>query len=92
MKRILKKVAGLALAAMALAAFACKIEIKTEWKDKTYCSAVTFTSEATADGVKVTMATTTAGAVIYYTTDGTLPTKESTKYSEAVEFTKDATV
>ena len=79
---------------MALAAFGCKTDtdIETELKDKTYCSAVTFTSEATADGVKVTMATTTEGAVIYYTTDGTLPTKESTKYSEAVEFTQDATV
>ena len=77
---------------MALAAFGCKTDTETEWKDKNYCSAVTFTSEATADGVKVTMATTTEGAVIYYTTDGTLPTKESTKYSEAVEFTKDATV
>lgn len=77
---------------MALAAFGCKTDTETEWKDKNYCSAVTFTSEATADGVKVTMATTTEGAVIYYTTDGTLPTKKSTKYSKAVEFTKDATV
>lgn len=77
---------------MALAAFGCKTDTETEWKDKIYCSAVTFISEATADGVKVTMATTTEGAVIYYTTDGTLPTKKSTKYSEIVEFTKDATV
>ena len=77
---------------MVLAAFGCKTDTETEWKDKTYCSAVTFTSEATADGVKVTMATTTEGAVIYYTTDGTLPTEKSIKYSEAVEFTKDATV
>ena len=60
---------------MALAAFGCKTEI--EYVDKTYCSAVTFTSEATADGVKVTMATTTEGAVIYYTTDGTLPTEKA---------------
>ena len=84
--------AALAVMVMALAVFGCKTDIETEWKDKNYCSAVTFTSEATADGVKVTMATTTEGAVIYYTTDGTVPTKESTKYSEAVEFTKDATV
>ena len=75
---------------MALAAFGCKSEI--QYVDKTCCSAVTFTSEATADGVKVTMATTTDGAVIYYTTDGTLPTEKSTKYSKAVEFTKDVTV
>ena len=89
-----KWIAALAVIVMGLTVFGCKTDtdIETEWKDKTYCSAVTFTSEATADGVKVTMATTTAGAVIYYTTDGTLPTKESTKYSEAVEFTQDATV
>lgn len=85
-------IAVLSAMVMALAAFGCKTDTETEWKDKTYCSAVTFTSEATADGVKVTMATTTEGAVIYYTTDGTLPTKKSTKYSKAVEFTKDATV
>ncbi|MCI6826907.1 MAG: chitobiase/beta-hexosaminidase C-terminal domain-containing protein, partial [Spirochaetia bacterium] len=92
MKSVLKKVAWLVLAALALAVFGCKTDTETEWKDKIYCSAVTFTSEVTADGVKVTMATTTEGAVIYYTTDGTLPTKESTEYSEAVEFTQDATV
>ena len=83
-------IAALAVMIMTFAAFGCKSEI--QYVDKTYCSAVTFTSEATADGVKVTMATTTEGAVIYYTTDGTLPTKESTKYSKAVEFTQDATV
>ena len=84
--------AALAVMVMALAVFGCKTDIETEWKDKNYCSAVTFTSESTADGVKVTMATTTEGAVIYYTTDGTVPTKESTKYSEAIEFTQDATI
>ena len=86
--------AALAVMVMALAAFGCKTdtETETELKDKIYCSAVTFTSESTADGVKVTMATTTEGAVIYYAKDGTLPTKESTEYREAVEFTKDATV
>ena len=88
MKSVLKKVAWLVLAALALAAFGCKsdTDIETELKDKTYCSAVTFTSEATADGVKVAMATTTEGAVIYYTTDGTLPTEKSTKYSTFFPF------
>ncbi len=82
------------LAAMALAftAFGCKTDTEIEWKDKSYCSAVTFTSQATEDGVKVTMTTTTEGAAIYYTTDGTVPTAKSTKYSEPVEFTKDAMV
>ena len=62
------------LAAMALVftAFGCKTE--TEQKDKTYCSAVTFTSQAIEDRVKITMATATEDAKIYYTTDGTAPT------------------
>ncbi len=77
---------------VALAAFGCKTETETEWKDKNYCSAVTFTSEATDGGVKVTMATATEGAKIYYTTDGTAPTAESTGYTEPVEFKKDATL
>ena len=80
------------LAAMALVftAFGCKTD--TEYVDKNYCSAVTFTSQSTEDGVKVTMATSTKGATIYYTTNGTAPTAEITKYSEPVEFTKDVTV
>ena len=75
---------------VALAAFGCKTE--TEWKDKTFCSAVTFTSQAIEGGVKVAMATVTEGAAIYYTTDGTVPTEKSKKYSEAIEFTEDVTV
>ena len=92
MKNKIKLIAVISAMVMALTAFGCKTDTGTEWKDKTYCSAVTFTSQATEDGVKVTMATTTEGAVIYYTTDGTIPTEKSTKYSEPVEFTKDATV
>ena len=82
------------LAAMALVftAFGCKTDTEIEWKDKSYCSAVTFTSQATEDGVKVSMESSTEGATIYYTTDGTAPTAESTKYSEPVEFTTDVTV
>ena len=76
--------------ALAFTMFGCKPEI--QYVDKTYCESVTFASEATENGVKVTMATATNEAVIYYTTDGTAPTAESTKYSEAVEFTEDVTV
>ena len=50
---------------VALAAFGCKTETETEWKDKTFCSAVTFTSQAIEGGVKVAMATVTEGAAIY---------------------------
>ena len=92
MKNKIKLFAVLAAMALVFTAFGCKTDTETEWKDKTYCSAVIFTSQATDDGVRVTMATTTEGAAIYYTTDGTAPTVESTKYSEAVEFKKDATV
>ena len=84
--------AAFAAMVMALAAFGCKTDTETEWKDKTYCSAVTFTSEATADGVKITMATTTEGAVIYYTTDGTEPTAESREYTAAISVTPPMTL
>ena len=92
MKNKIKLLAVISAIVMALTAFGCKTDTETEWKDKTYCSAVTFTSKATEDGVKVTMATTTEGAAIYYTTDGTIPTEKSTKYSEPVKFTTDITV
>ena len=90
MKNKIKLIAVISAMVMALTAFGCKTE--TEYVDKNYCSAVTFTSQSTEDGVKVTMATSTKGATIYYTTNGTAPTAEITKYSEPVEFTEDATV
>ncbi len=90
MKNKIKLLAVLAATVMALTAFGCKTE--TEYVDKNYCSAVTFTSQSTEDGVKVTMATSTKGAAIYYTTNGTAPTAEITKYSEPVVFTEDATI
>ena len=92
MKKKHKLFAVISAMVITFTAFGCKTDTEIEWKDKSYCSAVTFASEATENGVKVTMATATKEAVIYYTTDGKAPTAESTKYSEAVEFTKDATV
>ena len=61
--------------------------IRTEYLDKTYASAVTFTvteTEAGSGVVTVTMATTTEGAEIYYTTDGSTPTDESPLYESAL--------
>ena len=49
-------------------------------------------SGAVDSGTTVTITCSTEGAKIYYTIDGTLPTEKSTKYSEAIEFTQDATI
>ena len=85
--------AVLSAIAIGLAVFGCKTEIETEYVDKTYAEAVTFTAEdAGEDGVKVAMASKTEGAAIYYTTDGTEPTENSEKYTEAVTFGKDTVV
>lgn len=82
--------AVLAAMAIELVFFGCKAEIETEYVDKTYAEAVTFTAEDAGEaGVKVAMATKTEGAAIYYTTDGTEPTEKSEKYTEAVTFGKD---
>ncbi|MDI2587546.1 endonuclease [Psychrobacillus sp. NEAU-3TGS] len=43
-------------------------------------------------GTTVTLSTTTVGAEIYYTEDGTEPTKESTKYTAPIEIKKDTTI
>ncbi|WP_100401548.1 endonuclease [Bacillus sp. FJAT-42315] len=43
-------------------------------------------------GTTVTLSVNTAGAEIYYTLDGTEPTKESTKYTTAIEITEDTTI
>lgn len=48
--------------------------------------------EFTADTLSVTLATSTTGADIYYTTDGTVPTMESTKYTAAISLTGTTTL
>jgi hypothetical protein len=45
-----------------------------------------------AENVKVTMTCSTPGAQIYYTTDGTTPTKASTLYTKELTFTDNTTV
>ncbi len=66
-----------------------KVTVKVE---KTYASAVTFTvSETNTEGVlSLTMQSATEGAVIYYTTDGSTPTAESSKYTDALAVSDDA--
>ena len=47
---------------------------------------------AVASGTEVTLSTTTQGATIYYTIDGTDPTSSSTEYTEAIEITEATTI
>ena len=82
--------AVLAAMAMGLAVFGCKAETETDYVDKTYAEAVTFTAEDAGEaGVKVAMATKTEGAVIYYTID---ESSESLKYSDPLTFSKDTEI
>lgn len=82
--------AVLAAMVMGLAVFGCKSETETEYEDKVYAEAVTFTAEDAGDaGVKVAMATKTEGAAIYYTID---ESSESLKYSEPLTFSKDTEI
>lgn len=80
----------LAAMAMGLAVFGCKAETETEYVDKVYAEAVTFTAEDAGDaGVKVAMSTATEGATIYYTID---KSSESLKYSKPLTFSKDTEI
>ncbi len=71
----------------------CKTDVKTEYVDKIYVAAVSFTVEATnmQDTLSVTMLTATEDAEIYFTTNGSTPTAEATKYTEAVLVSTDTT-
>ena len=75
------------------------METETEYVDrivekevyKTYASPVTFTATSDEEKVNITMTTETEGATIYYTTDGTAPSTESTAYTGIVAITADTT-
>lgn len=59
------------------------------------CAAPTasISSGATVDaGTKVSLYTTTPDAVIYYTTNGSVPNTASIKYTEPISITKDVTI
>ena len=61
------------------------IKTETEYVDKNYVAAVSFTTLDRGNGnVDVMMTTTTNDASIYYTTDGTIPTKNSSLYTDKV--------
>ena len=62
--------------------------------DKVYAKAVTFTSAAGENNgsITVSMKSETEGAVIYYTTDGTVPTTQSTKYTQSLSLTENKVI
>lgn len=62
-------------------------------EDVTVVQPVTASAEGLiAKGSEVTLSTTTEGATIYYTTDGTAPTTASTKYEQPITISADSTI
>ena len=95
MKTILKRFSAVLMtAALLVTAFSCKYPDGTEENPEDETPQV---SEAAAPSISVkdntvTISTTTEGAKIYYTIDGTDPTAESTAYSAPFAITQTVTV
>ena len=98
MKSILKKVAGLALAAvLALGMFSCSNGIaypvmETAVMETVASPEFSVESGAVNSGTEVTITCATEGAKIYYTTDGSEPTASSTEYTGAISVTEAVTI
>ena len=93
MKSILKKVAGLALTAvLALGMFGCSDGNDDPVKETVATPEFSVASGAVDSGTSVTITCSTDGAKIYYTTDGTEPTAESTEYTAAISITEAVTL
>ena len=85
MKSILKKVAGVAVAAvLALGMFSCSNVIDYPVKQTVASPEFSVDSGAVNSGTTVTISCATEGAKIYYTTDETEPTASSTEYTTAI--------
>ena len=98
MKSILKKVAGVALAAvLALGMFSCSNGIaypvmETAVMETVATPEFSVESGAVNSGTSVTITCSTEGAKIYYTTDGSEPTASSTEYTAAISVTPPMTL
>ena len=99
MKSILKKVAGVAVAVvLALGMFGCSngsddpVMPPVSGKQTVATPAFSVASGAVDSGTSVTISCATDGAEIYYTTDGTEPTAESTEYTAAISITEAVTL
>ena len=93
MKSILKKVAGVAVAAvLALGMFGCSNGIDYPVKETVATPVFSVASGAVDSRTSVTITCATEGAKIYYTTDDSDPTAESTPYSEAISVTEAVTL
>ena len=94
--KTIEKISTLAIGlALITGLLSCKPEVEYIEKpvEKEYAKAVTFDSTASEEKVTVTMKTETEDAVIYYTIDGkTIPSAESTKYTEALTCTEDTVI
>ena len=100
MKSILKKVAGVAVAAvLALVMFGCSngsiddpVMPPVSGKQTVATPAFSVESGAVNSGTSVTISCSTEGTKIYYTTDGTEPTASSTEYTAAISVTPPMTL
>ena len=93
MKSILKKVAGVAVAAvLALGMFSCSNGIDYPVMETVATPAFSVESGAVDSGTSVTISCATDGAKIYYTTDSSDPTAESSVYTEAISVTPPMTL
>ena len=93
MKSILKKIAGVAVAAvLVLGMFSCSNGIDYPVKQTVATPVFSVVSGAVNSGTEVTISCATDGAKIYYTTDGSDPTASSTEYTAAISVTAAVTL
>ncbi|MCI7437509.1 MAG: chitobiase/beta-hexosaminidase C-terminal domain-containing protein [Spirochaetia bacterium] len=93
MKSNLKKVVGVALAAvLALGMICCSNGNDDPVKETVATPEFSVESGAVDSGTEVTITCATDGAKIYYTTDGSEPTASSTEYADAISVTTAVTL